>query len=925
MDSGLLRRGGALRLACGALAASTVTVLLTGASAQAAGLGDLGQADTGSPRVLQSVEVDLAPDGTLTNIDGTVVESTSDSVEDAESTDTEYAPDEVAGQLPVRVMTAWRTEDGAGTDLADLDGYDGTVRIDLTVQNLTVRPKTLQYDVDGESSEQAALVGSPLTVVAAADLGEAPSESVVTAGTLPAADVTNGVLGTGEQGETQVQWATILAPPQLGASARFTLVVDARNFQVPDLDISVQPGLVTDPSMGALVDSAFNPATSHELELQRRTIDLIGDVNGVLARASSTISDVRRILSGSAETLGQQTVADLQASTESVTTSMRTLNAALEDLDQEIGTTLAETESTALQELSDAVSTVDDMLGDTSRSAGTAGVVGDGCQLQVTRPQDGSSLFDSMLAVASQLNGYADANAVCRDSLVRTILTTIGPDEPSETACVDGLQESVSCSLLESKDVFVDVANELRTLSTDVTALLRPELYTSALGYSEQISVATDRVLALANALENGRLGVWQNLRDAIALLEGDVVPALTSVTTAADAIGAASAAATTNLQAAATARGAARAEACALRESVSDPAVETATDNVSAYLTGTDCAGAPMAPPADADGNPTVPASVATDAVATSLEEITGQSTQVRSSVQAARFALVGDAQKEGVLDLLHEALDIANLRKNNPDAPPTLGELIEELAAASDALDENGGLLADDVADLQSSYADLEQKISSTVDGKTADAIDFLNGAVDPQVEKVTRAGNTARTEIDESFTRSSMRMRDLADQLVTTGRTQIEDQKRKFNATEASASDRISSQIREGMARVSGGVNASTRDMEAASSLLVADLRRVLLDIGERRVNGGGLLGAMTTSAATARSADYQLALATGTTDAYANVRSRDVAGILLRQAQTDAAMQMLADMPAFELDLDAGTLHRTVYHYRIGDGQ
>lgn len=120
----------------------------------------------------------------------------------------------MAGQLPARVVTARRTEDGAGTDLADLDGYDGTVRIDLTVQDLTV------------------------------------------------------------------QWANIL--------------------QVPDLDISVQPGLVTDPSMGALVDSAFNPATSHELELQRRTIDLIGDVNGVLARASSTISDVRRILSGSA-------------------------------------------------------------------------------------------------------------------------------------------------------------------------------------------------------------------------------------------------------------------------------------------------------------------------------------------------------------------------------------------------------------------------------------------------------------------------------------------------------------------------------------------------------------------------------------------------------------------------------------------------
>ena len=107
-----------------------------------------------------------------------------------------------------------------------------------------------------------------------------------------------------------------------------------------------------------------------------------------------------------------------------------------------------------------------------------------------------------------------------------------------------------------------------------------------------------------------------------------------------------------------------------------------------------------------------------------------------------------------------------------------------------------------------------------------------------------------------------------------------------------------------------------------MEAAGALLTQDLNRVLLDLGDRKVNGSGLLGAMTTGAATARSADYQLALATDTTTSYANVRSADIGGLLLRQAQSDASLQMAAALPAFGMDLPTGTEHRTVYTFHIG---
>ena len=209
---------------------------------------------SGGNRVLQSVAVDMSPDGTLTKIGGTVVRDDSG---EAKTTDESYSPSRVNQQLPVRVLTAYRTKDRSGTDLSDLKGYSGKVRIDLTVQNLTVHPENLTYDVDGFSRTQPALVGAPLTLIASAALKGTKAASVVT-GDHGAHSATNGVLSQAQDGTTQVQWATILAPPQLDSSATLSLVLNAKDFSVPDFNLSVQPGLVTDPSIGNLIDAAMS-------------------------------------------------------------------------------------------------------------------------------------------------------------------------------------------------------------------------------------------------------------------------------------------------------------------------------------------------------------------------------------------------------------------------------------------------------------------------------------------------------------------------------------------------------------------------------------------------------------------------------------------------------------------------------------------
>ena len=280
-----------------------------------------------------------------------------DGSDESASTTKAYSPQDAVAELPVRVLTAYRTDEGSGTDLSELSGYTGRVQIDLTVQNLTMTPKTLQYDVDGSSRSRAALVGAPLTVVASTALDGTDASAVVTPSDKVTAPSTNGVLSQASDGTTQVQWATILAPPQIGPSATLSLVVDAKDFRTPSFDLSVQPGLVTDPSVGALVDAAFQPGDSSERKLQARTIELVGEVNTVLARAGQTISKVRTTLDASAETLGSKTVGDLESSATGVASSMRGLDGSVKSLGRDLSSSLESTRSSALEQLLQTVKT----------------------------------------------------------------------------------------------------------------------------------------------------------------------------------------------------------------------------------------------------------------------------------------------------------------------------------------------------------------------------------------------------------------------------------------------------------------------------------------------------------------------------------------------------------------------------------------
>lgn len=886
----------------------TASAVVVPASAAPPRTSATGAAEPGS-RLLQAVDVTMSPSGSVTGIHGQTVEVTDDAA-DATTSEETYDPAAAADDLPVRVLTSYRTDDGAGTDLSDLDGYTGRVRIDLTVQNTTVRPQVIEYDVDGTSRSRAALVGAPLSIVASAGLDGLDPARVVTEGR-KGEEVTNGVLGQDDAGRTTVQWATILAPPNLAATAELSLVVDAQDFDVPALDLSVQPGLVSDPSLGALIDSAFNPASSKELQLQQRTIELVGDVNTVLSRASGTVSDVRSNLTQSAETLGSKTVADLQSSTQNVAGSMRSLDGTITGLQRDLSSSFEATGSSALTELDRAVDAVDRLLGDTSAPVPTAQVDGNGCRTTVADPRTSGSVYGQLLQVAGQLRGYADATASCKGALQASIRHTIGVEKSSDE-CAGSV--SVVCSLLGAEQTFDDIADDLNELTDQAIDLLQPETYADAMDALTALNGNIDTITGITDGLDQGRIGLVRSLTRAVygpdqtaggppgtleaALGQIDVVQSRI------DTVQGQAGALRTKLDSVRGQAAAAADAVCSLPDGTLTPEQEQL---ILANLVPEDCDGVELDPPG-APGYGSVVERLSDDA---ELAAIEGSAAEAENALGQVRD------------DVDRTYTDIKNtLDGGSGPGQQKLQDLIDQLAQVYAELDRNQKDLNSAVGSLETNYGDVAD-IQQRIDAAVADAKQELGDQLAEDATDVLGAGQTAADELDDMFVSSVNGLDGSAEALTRDGARTLDRQRAEFRTSRQRAGARISSQIDEGLSAVARGVNASTRDLDAAGALLTADLRKVLLDLGERRVGGGGLLGAIAGNAAIARTADYQLALATDKTTSYASVRSRDIAGILLRQGQTDAALRSLAELPAFGLELPAGSQHRTVYTFHVGD--
>ena len=902
-------------------------------------------------RVLQTVETTLSTDGAVTGVTSTTI-SVDDTAAETSTASAEHDPAEVADDLPVRVTTQWRTDDASGTDLADLEGRDGRVEIDLTVENLTVAPQDLSYDVAGSSRTDAALVGAPLSIAASTVL-EGTSPSAVVSGSGGDGTGTDGIVSTNGDGDAVVQWGRLLAPPTSGASTTLRLVVDAEEFAAPSFDLAVQPGLSTDLSVDGVLASAFDESPTSELALQQRTITLVSDVNAVLGRAGGTITEVRTNLETTSETLGVRTAEQLRDSSSSLASTMQGLTGQLQGLEGDLGATVTGTQQTVRGQLQQTVASVDALLGDTSATAPTVAVDGEGCAAVVAPPAESASVYGSLLQVSAQLDAYATSTADCRDQVVGELQRVLGPEEPDATVCAT--DASLTCSLYLSSASIVGVLVDLAQTGEDLSESLRPDLAQSALDRYDELALSVssldqqlaaldedpsedavaDSLVALRSAVDAAVLRV-PSLRDRVDAVHQEAVRARA-------AIGEADASTPFSLQA----QNAALAEElCDLRGRPGVSALEV--ERLRSFLVDTSC-GLEL-PPADPEvpvdpedpadpGEPTgpeqpdvpvlpgVPLAPPLPYLQHMDDRLTGQAVAWDAVVEASDVTVTDGSGIGGAVASLDDEVTAVDAALDELEAAVAAGDVslggaLDRLQETTRAAAESGVLLRGQLDALDVQQDELADDVDDAFAEAAGTAAQEVTERTGEQVRNVTEQATTSREAVSDAFARSVAGLTTTSGSVTADARRTIESQRGDLGEQTDALTAAVDGQAATTLERIAATTASSTRDVEGARTLLSADLAKVLLDLGDPKVNGSGLLGSMTTSAAKADTADYQLALASQEASGYANVRAEDVAGIMLQRAQVTAALEAAASLPAFHLDVPSGATSTTLYSFRIG---
>ena len=936
------------------------------------------QARAEEARSLESIDIAVSPSGAVTAVSGTTVSVSPDGRRAAAGTRT-YAPRDVAKDLPVRVRTAYRTADGAGTDLSEIAGYTGRVTVDVFVENLTVKPQSLTYDVAGTSRTRTALVGAPLTLSAAVSLDTGP-DSVITASS-DAQGVTNGVLsGTGD-GKSQVQWAALLAPPQLGATADLRLVVDAVDFKVPEFGLSVQTGLITDPSVQGLMDAAFRTDTGSQLALTTSTIGVLSQVNESLAKAHAIVDRVSTTLTGNAGTIGTQTLADLTSSSQSLSSSMQSIGTDLDGLTQTLTQTLTSTQSSTTAQLLQVVNTASAIMGDTSRPAQVPSLESLGCQAQpgagptaqalvgsetpapaqgsgdaagaagpAAQADSGNGVYGSVNRVSGLLQAYAQANDDCKAAVQAQLSEALGDADTS--TCAQG-SVSATCSLAAAQQQVNAAVASLGEQANAVTAALQPEtradVLTSSTALGEKVTgveTALNRLAPSEGGEGTGDLSTeLETLNQAVdALTPG--VDAL--VSTLDDIHSSATAAQANNTTARAQIADAAR-DLCTEIASAKDPAL---LQQARARLTSTPCPGAgggAADKPADdkpadgaADNKPAddkpdgggaaddKPADKPDDGSSADAA-LSAQSTSLEQIVTASDTTTPGGATKKDVDAVRTAVADVVAARDaivlavdGAPDDPskPSLSGSLKDLRTAVTDLRSGYDALNASVDKLDQDQTAAAAGVRTAFDKTAKETTDAVSTTVGTQIRLIGAQAGTSRAAVGASFDAATSGMRASADGITSDSARTIQEQTAQIQDQAAGSSAALSSQVEGSLTSMTQGLTGSVVDIEAARSLLTSDLDRVLLDIGSPDGSGTGLVGIMYSSAALTGSAGYQVAAANQAVAAHGAVRAQDMEGILLQQAQVKASLQAQSRVNGLAAPRPAAEQRTVVYSLRVG---
>ena len=879
--------------------------------------------------IMQTVNLQMGTDGTIRTITSDAV---AESPERMKSTHVEnqYSPADFAKDLPVRLTTSYRTDTAQGTDLADLAGHTGRVIVELKLQNLTMRPTTIDYDAGGRSLREQALVGAPMTIFASTTLpGTAPS-AVVLDGEDQDADRTNGVLAQLPDGTPSVQWATLLSPPATADSATLRLVIEAQDMKVPQFDMSVHPGVVSDPRASFLGGSMES-----ETELLKRTVSLAGDVQLVLDDVGESVTELRKVLATSTETFGADAVAGLKQSNLQVETSTQALVEQLQGLQSSLDSQLAVSQSAMLNTLQQGVSSMEGLLGDPSRFTAPvpAPPSGGGCSGELPQTSSDGSVAGLIGQVSTQLDQYANASEECRGTVRESILASLGPEDPSQegvcpapptTGRVDGAappagqgavdeerQIPVTCALWEARTKAQE--NITQQFGEDRDALLmtlKPESLDETFATHKELGQALDLVTERVEALDEG---ITQPDVKALREALDDFSKDLTKVETWFERQHAFANTEQQNTDKMSRQNREAAQELCQLIRDQEEPKPELA--KVYGSLTREPCVladGSELTIPSDADSRSlqeqlahqskaweTVSSETGPDGQETSGHALL---TKLRAAEQKMSEQVTALEQQDG----------------KNDDAAKSARQSLKE---SLEALGTTNTRLGEDLDRLAASQKQAQEDLKRTFDQVIGEVNDDVSEAIDPTIRQIRADGKRTADAWDTSVRTSSADLREVSKELSAAGQQTIEERAQALRDTSDGAAAFISGQLSAGGQALAENLGHSAQDIDGTRAQLVLDLQNALADLGDPTVDGGGLLGTMATSTAAAATTDEQVALATSATTSFANVRSEDVSGIAKRRAVFLTSLDVADGLPLFQLESPSNARTATVYTIQI----
>ncbi|MBD8870510.1 hypothetical protein [Nocardioides donggukensis] len=903
------------------------TVVLALVAALAAGVAT--PAAAAPEKVLQSVSVSLGADSSIGDISSTTVRAGEGQELSGETTVLD--PNEHSEELPVRILSSYRLGDRVGTDLSDIEGESGRVVVDVTVQNITARPERLTYDVSGVQQEHNALVATPMTVVASARLGEDSLGSIVTSDDVRPDAVTNGVVGGGAEGTADVQWAALLAPPRLGASATFRLVQDTTDFQVPRFDVSVQPGLVTDTSVERLLEAAFADDPSSTLKLESATIELVGNVNTILTGASGVLAQIQGVLGASADQLGQKTIGELESSAALVSSSLTGLAGDLSSLNGQMAGEMSTANAETVRQFRETVSSMKKLLGDPAAfdAAPTAKPVK--CTAGRSRLRTSGSISEQMVAIAAQLRSIRSATGDCRQRIKDGLAEAIG------TAGDTAVDDTVIGTLRKTQSELGGQADQLvadgQDLADRFDGNLLGGLGVGMTGLQDRVSLIRERARGLGGI---GGDSARRTLEAMLAML-GELEAALT----AADGLQGTLRQVNDRAEAAQSALGGddvdnATSQVTAAAETVcsihagADDAQKLVLDRASVLLVGRTCAEVEAAPtgfPQDVRDRISASQSALAEVVAGSdmsagsdnaraFTELLGTVDDLQTNVSD----LLGDQQpqrdKVAALQAAVDALSTGPVPDWDCDDLPALP--VEGEVNPFEPLE----LLVRNYRALQCNQDGLDDQILGYFTQGEALLRDTA-GVLDDQADDIDDARARAELDVDDLVGTLSTALDDSITSIRTQGKKSVTTQQRTLDREQKQLAASLDRRVTKAVRQIEGTVNDANRNLVASERALLADLSDVLLDLGDRSNDGTGLLGALVKGSADTGTAADSVVRANRTASEFAGVRSTALGDVFLQQAQLARSLELLEAAPAFGLDLPEGSSHLTVFAFRLGE--